>query len=323
MSERCLTHLPNEVVRNPGDVRPMLKRAQTAGFMYRSGPGKRYGRTLSARRVTGSPRNAVHSLGMTQAGTDARPSADHLYCRECGAPAAPSAKACAFCRSPVATLQCCHCFGFNVSSAVHCLNCGERLGLARVPSVDTTVKACPGCQAPLVLYRDDEGAMWDCQACEAQFVEHRLLDRLLAGRQRLPNIEAPRPHPLPLSAKITYYPCPHCAELMHRRNFGGRSGIVVDVCASHGVWFEASELDLVLRFVESGGLAVARRVTLGLPPPVGPDEQERVAKAIARSLGAGDRRGPASLESTPDDWVEWVERRLGEAVRLYLSWSRR
>ena len=45
---------------------------------------------------------------------------------------------------------------------------------------------------------------------------------------------------------------------MHRRNFGGTSGIIVDVCALHGIWFEAGELEAVLAFVRQGGLEAAR-----------------------------------------------------------------
>jgi len=46
---------------------------------------------------------------------------------------------------------------------------------------------------------------------------------------------------------------------MLRRNFGGQSGIIVDVCAVHGVWFDRGELPRVLEFVERGGLELERR----------------------------------------------------------------
>ncbi len=97
---------------------------------------------------------------------------------------------------------------------------------------------------------------------------------------------------------------------------------MVDVCRDHGVWFEAGELKLVLEFVESGGLSEARRLSLGLPLPRGAAEQERVADAIARSLSATNREAPLP-DATSDRWLAWVEARLEELVRLYLSWSRR
>ncbi len=41
---------------------------------------------------------------------------------------------------------------------------------------------------------------------------------------------------------------------MTRTNFGGQSGIVVDVCREHGTWFDRGELDSALEFVRAGGL---------------------------------------------------------------------
>jgi hypothetical protein len=45
---------------------------------------------------------------------------------------------------------------------------------------------------------------------------------------------------------------------MNRQNFGGMSGVIVDICSKHGVWFDSGELPRVLEFVENGGLARAR-----------------------------------------------------------------
>lgn len=50
-----------------------------------------------------------------------------------------------------------------------------------------------------------------------------------------------------------YRTCPECGKLMHRRNFGRKSGIIVDHCGEHGYWFDAEELDGVLRWVQQGG----------------------------------------------------------------------
>jgi Zn-finger nucleic acid-binding protein len=50
---------------------------------------------------------------------------------------------------------------------------------------------------------------------------------------------------------------------MTRRNFGGNSGVIIDVCRSHGVWFDRGELPRVLAFVEAGGLELARKREAG------------------------------------------------------------
>jgi Zn-finger nucleic acid-binding protein len=46
---------------------------------------------------------------------------------------------------------------------------------------------------------------------------------------------------------------------MHRRNYGRRSGVIIDSCAKHGLWFDASELDELLLWVRRGGEAATAR----------------------------------------------------------------
>ena len=39
-----------------------------------------------------------------------------------------------------------------------------------------------------------------------------------------------------------------------RKNFGRRSGVIVDWCGRHGTWFDPDELERVAAFVAAGGL---------------------------------------------------------------------
>jgi len=57
---------------------------------------------------------------------------------------------------------------------------------------------------------------------------------------------------------VQYVPCPRCQRLMNRKNFAQGSGIVLDVCAKHGIWLDRGELVRLLGFVEKGGLTHAR-----------------------------------------------------------------
>jgi hypothetical protein len=41
---------------------------------------------------------------------------------------------------------------------------------------------------------------------------------------------------------------------MQRRNFGSRSGVVVDWCGSHGTWLDPHEMEDIAAFVLEGGL---------------------------------------------------------------------
>lgn len=145
----------------------------------------------------------------------------------------------------------------NIPSAEHCSGCGYPLGLEPIGKADDLT--CPSCEEPLEVFRGGAGRLWDCGLCGGQFVQHVLL-RELIRRRELCGAAVPR-HPRrhnPLSQPVAYIPCPACQELMHRRNFGGSSGIIVDECRLHGVWFDPGELPAVLAFVENGGLARAR-----------------------------------------------------------------
>jgi Zn-finger nucleic acid-binding protein len=49
---------------------------------------------------------------------------------------------------------------------------------------------------------------------------------------------------------------------MNRRNYGRRSGVIVDVCTEHGVWFDFGELSRILAWIRDGGLAHAQQQEL-------------------------------------------------------------
>jgi len=45
---------------------------------------------------------------------------------------------------------------------------------------------------------------------------------------------------------------------MNRNNFAKTSGVVVDICRDHGVWFDADELPAIIEFIRKGGMEKAR-----------------------------------------------------------------
>jgi Zn-finger nucleic acid-binding protein len=83
----------------------------------------------------------------------------------------------------------------------------------------------------------------------------------------------------PQSSPIVYRPCAVCGELMNRFNFANCSGVVLDSCRPHGVWFDPDELRRIVEFIRGGGLDLARdkeRRSLEL-------ERRRLAQATAYS----------------------------------------
>ena len=181
-----------------------------------------------------------------------------VHCPDCGGDASEQDRICKYCGAPIATVRCAHCYHMNIPDAVHCSGCGRQLGLEPVGEPDEL--RCPDCDRPFEAFSGGPGRLHDCPSCGGQFVEHALLRDLLEQREVYGQV-APRAAVAqnPLRQPVRYIPCPACGALMNRTNFGRASGVIVDVCQKHGIWFDAGELPRVLAFVEAGGLRRARQ----------------------------------------------------------------
>jgi Zn-finger nucleic acid-binding protein len=127
---------------------------------------------------------------------------------------------------------------------------------------------CPGCEAqtlmahglsPTHAYREG-WTVSGFNSCGGVWVDARTLDAIIerAAQRATLNTGPVAKHQVAIAAEqVRYRGCPVCAQLMMRRNFARISGVVVDQCRQHGTWFDPGELDAVLRFVASGGLAAA------------------------------------------------------------------
>lgn len=178
-------------------------------------------------------------------------------CPGCGGQVDEQARECPYCRGPVATVRCANCFHMNVPEARHCSACGRDLGLEPIGTHGTL--QCPRCERSLDVFASGPGVLLDCGHCGGQFVHHALLKELLERRQVYGDAAPRKPLPPARVEPVRYIPCPECGTLMARRNFGGTSGVIVDVCALHGIWFDLGELPRVMAFVESGGLIRAQQ----------------------------------------------------------------
>lgn len=152
-----------------------------------------------------------------------------------------------------------HCFHLSYPGDLHCRGCGQELGL--MPHDDASDAQCPDCKQGLRSFKASVGLLQACERCGGQMVSHDLLRALIEEREALGRAvaaltDAPRGNPL--ESAVRYRSCPVCSDMMNRKNFGGTSGIIVDVCAKHGTFFDAGELPRVLAFVRRGGLARAR-----------------------------------------------------------------
>ncbi len=101
----------------------------------------------------------------------------------------------------------------------------------------------------------------ECEHCEGFWVDANSLSNIYAERERqaavLSLVSEKVPEVQAIEA-VRYVPCPECRGLMHRVNFAGCSGVVVDVCKNHGTWFDRDELRRIVEFIQRGGLDEAR-----------------------------------------------------------------
>jgi Zn-finger nucleic acid-binding protein len=131
--------------------------------------------------------------------------------------------------------------------------------------------------------RVGETAMHQCDQCGSAWLAREIFEVLCADRQKqgalagaLGGVPAPRPEETERPAR--YVKCPDCQKIMNRVNFGRTSGVVVDVCKPHGVWFERDELRRVLAFTAHGGLE----------QHAGSDDGAAIARLKALNLYGGD-----------------------------------
>lgn len=190
--------------------------------------------------------------------------AGSLTCPECGAPAGPGTVSCAYCGALLQTVACPACFGLIFRGCRFCPRCGARA--ASVLPRHTAVR-CPRCKKKMVASSMGGCVLDQCRKCGGIWLDNAVFRALREDRDKqaafLPR-EAPE-GPLvqdPTARPLAYLPCPRCGELMNRENFATRSGVVIDRCSRHGVWFDKDELAEIIEFIRAGGLERARQAEL-------------------------------------------------------------
>jgi Zn-finger nucleic acid-binding protein len=89
-------------------------------------------------------------------------------------------------------------------------------------------------------------------------------------------------------------------------NFGGSSGIIVDVCKAHGTWLDTGELPRVLEFVRGHGLGQKRR-TAGVPELSTENQAAlRRAEALMQYEVLSEQQRAAHVIETFDDVVHML-----------------
>lgn len=190
------------------------------------------------------------------------PEAPTFRCPSCGAPAAKDARGCVHCGSLLATKRCVTCFALSPREAERCVKCGALLP-APAFAADGSGR-CPDCRLDLVAHAFGAVGYAECPRCSGLFLRREAFEAVTKDADTRAKVRLAEPPseaaaaPLGKAASgvlpaVRYRPCPSCAKLMNRSNYGGGSGIVLDACRDHGLWFDKGELSAIVAFLEKGG----------------------------------------------------------------------
>lgn len=186
--------------------------------------------------------------------------AETINCPMCGAATATDAPQCQYCGSQLATIACSSCFGMMYLGSRHCPRCGA--AAARRDEVEVAGRRCPRCKSEMQLVSIGESRVFECASCLGLWLGTDSFQKICIDREQqaavlgmasLADLDRATPQ-----TKVNYVPCPDCQQLMNRANFARCSGVIIDICKQHGVWFDRDELSRIVEFIRSGGLDMSR-----------------------------------------------------------------
>jgi Zn-finger nucleic acid-binding protein/predicted nucleic acid-binding Zn ribbon protein len=160
--------------------------------------------------------------------------AESLHCPNCGGAVESDKTQCEYCKARLKTVACPECLGLMFLGSKFCDSCGR--------------------EAKSVEVIDDAKSV-DCPRCK------RKLESICSNKENqaaVLNLVSSRSADAAAQPAISYVPCPDCKQLMNRSNFARSSGVIVDLCKQHGVWFDRGELPKIIDFVDKGGLSRSR-----------------------------------------------------------------
>jgi Zn-finger nucleic acid-binding protein len=181
-----------------------------------------------------------------------------LNCPMCGAATSTDALRCLYCESLLATVSCPVCFGVMFFGSKHCPRCGAVAD--RHESVNKSGWKCPRCLVEMRSVVIGQESVLECGTCSGLWLDVPSFEKICADReQQAAVLGTASPVPVKAGSQVKYVPCPECSQLMNRINFAHCSGVIVDLCKKHGIWFDRDELSRIVEFIRSGGLVASRK----------------------------------------------------------------
>lgn len=142
----------------------------------------------------------------------------------------------------------------------HCPRCGA-LATPREEVVSVGRK-CPRCRIEMQVVSLGEAKVLECSTCLGLWLTTQAFEAICSDKEKqsaaLGSAALTGVDRTIAETKVNYVPCPECSQLMNRANFARCSGVIIDLCKQHGVWFDCNELSRIIEFIRAGGLDLSR-----------------------------------------------------------------
>ncbi|HTY21750.1 MAG TPA: zinc ribbon domain-containing protein [Desulfomonilaceae bacterium] len=190
-----------------------------------------------------------------------------LHCPSCGAPVRREAARCDYCNAALdfslkgKTVNCPNCFAANPADARFCVRCARPItGLVDDEKIMED-RLCPRCEVPMRGKKIGEFSLVGCDRCAGVFVPHDIFEMMQEKRDSVVfSTTAPGKGEVAPQSNAAYVRCPVCRQIINRINFARISGVLVDVCKEHGIWFDGGEIEKIMDFIAHGGLQRAKQL---------------------------------------------------------------
>lgn len=192
-----------------------------------------------------------------------------LHCPSCGAAVRRGTENCDYCGAYLdfalkgKTVHCPVCFASTPANGRFCMRCARPIkGLVEEGKL-LEDRLCPRCEIPMRGRTFGDFSVVQCSQCSGLFVPHETFEMMQESRDRI--VFPARPverGQVEAGACVSYVRCPICRNIMNRTNFARISGVIIDTCRGHGIWFDSGELERIMEFVSRGGLAKAKDVDI-------------------------------------------------------------
>ena len=198
-------------------------------------------------------------------------------------------------------MKCDNCGGRLEGMMAFCPYCGVRqnIDLRQINFRDINTRKqmpCPSCQTPLgaveIMADGNPVRIERCESCLGLFFNPGELEKLLEIQSHeivwldTRQLDA-MANTFSNDGEVVYRKCPLCAERMSPHNFGGRSGVILDRCGTHGFWLDGGEFRRLAEWWRAGGRLIYQN-----------NEADRTRWLHGRK--SNQRQTPGSADPGPD-----------------------